>query len=229
MIRKGTTLLELVVALGIIITGLLTVVGLIARSIDVGTKSRNEIVALGLAQEGIEAVRAIRDSNSLAIEAGDPLVTTWDRLSEPSGEKFDYTGVPVLENDYTTFPENLGDGPWVVDFRANTITDSHTQIMQHSGGGSFDGLFFQDPLLAPNNSTILSTEYSRLLTLEPICDTDGGTYLSKIPGNESIDFSSAPGCTNPPIGIHVTSKVTWPGKNGTTEDVTLMQDLYDWR
>lgn len=226
--RKGTTLIELVVALGIIITGLLTVVGLIARSIDVGTKSRNEIVALGLAQEGIEAVRAIRDSNGLAIEAGDPGVSAWNTsLLGLAGGMYDYTGVPVIDYDYTAFPGNLVDGPWVIDFSPDTIADSGTQILQHSGGGSFDGLFFQDPSLAPNNTTIVGTEYSRLLTLEPICDS--GQYLTAELGITEADLSSADACPNSQIGIHIISLVSWPSKNSADETVRLTHDIYDWR
>jgi len=226
--RKGTTLIELVIALGIIITGLLTVVGLIARSIDVGTKSRNEIVALGLAQEGIEAARAIRDSNSLAIEAGDSSVTAWNMsLSALSGAVYDYTGVPVVDYNYTAFPGNVIDGPWKVDFSVNTIADTGAQLMQHGGGGAYDGLFFQDPTVAPNNVTIFSTEYSRLLTLEPICES--GQYLTVELDIAEQDLSSADVCPNSQIGVHIISLVSWPAQNGNSETVRLTHDIYDWR
>ncbi|MFA5030957.1 MAG: type II secretion system protein [Patescibacteria group bacterium] len=228
--KKGTTIIELVVALGIIITGLLTVVGLIVRSIDVGTRSKNEIVALGFAQEGIEAVRAIRDSNSLAIEADDGAVSEWNENlfdTEP-GDVFDYTGVPVVDYDYDTFPGNVVDGPWTIDFKVDSITDNSAQIMQHLTG-DFTGLFFQDFTQTPDGVTISSTEFSRLITLEPICGT--GNYLTHELGHEAEDLSASGGCPvgNEQIGIHIISVVTWLGKNNVTEDITLTHDMYDWR
>lgn len=228
MIRKGTTIIELVVALGIIITGLLTVVGLIVRSIDIGTKSKNEIVALGFAQEGIEAIRAIRDSNSLAIEAGDDSISAWnENLSAPvPGDRFDYTGVPVVDYDYASFPGNVVDGPWLVDFSVTNITDSEARIMRRMGG-NFAGLFFQDPNVSPDNVSVGTTEFSRLVTLEPICDS--GNYLTDEVGRENEDLSSSDGCTGEQIGIHIISIVSWPDIDSITQNVTLTHDVYDWR
>jgi len=232
MMKKGTTIIELVVALGIIITGLLTVVGLIVRSIDIGTKSKNEIVALGFAQEGIEAVRAIRDSNNLAIEAGNSIVETWNQslFASVPGDRFDYTGVPFVSYDYDPAtggsPYSLIEGPWVMDFSVNFVSDSGAKILKHESG-NFAGLFFQDPSVTPDNVSVGTTEFSRLVTLEPICDS--GNYLTNEVGREGEDLSSSDGCDNEQIGIHIISSVTWLGTNNSTEDITLTQDVYDWR
>ena len=65
-INKGFTLLEVLVAvlvLGITIAAPLT---LASRSLQAAQRSKNRIVATGLAQEGVELIHAIRSSNFLS-------------------------------------------------------------------------------------------------------------------------------------------------------------------
>lgn len=61
--QKGMTFLELMVAMFILIVGIGGAMGLIHNTISAATMSRSRLKAVYLAQEGVELVRNIRDSN----------------------------------------------------------------------------------------------------------------------------------------------------------------------
>ncbi|MCK9578936.1 MAG: hypothetical protein M0Q92_00610 [Methanoregula sp.] len=61
--EKGFGILEVVIATGIIIVGLVAVISFIIQSYSVSQVNRNKFAATMLAQEGIELVRNMRDSN----------------------------------------------------------------------------------------------------------------------------------------------------------------------
>lgn len=65
-IKKGFSLLEVIVALFILSIGITGMLSLIVFSINNSRESRDIIVASQLAQEGIELVRNRRDSNVIA-------------------------------------------------------------------------------------------------------------------------------------------------------------------
>ncbi|MBI5912825.1 type II secretion system protein [Candidatus Azambacteria bacterium] len=65
-LQRGFTLLESMVAIAIFTVGISTAVFVITQSINVGTRTKNKIIAANLTQEGIEAVRNIRDRNWFA-------------------------------------------------------------------------------------------------------------------------------------------------------------------
>jgi type II secretory pathway pseudopilin PulG len=66
--NKGFSLMEIIIAIGVIITALVGSVALISYSISSTRLSRSRITAQGLAQEGLEIVRNIRDNNWLAFK-----------------------------------------------------------------------------------------------------------------------------------------------------------------
>lgn len=83
--KQGFTLMEVIVAVAIIITALISSLALITSSISGIKENKSKIIATGLAQEGLEIVRNIRDNNWLnykrkaddwrdGLEAGDYLV-----------------------------------------------------------------------------------------------------------------------------------------------------------
>jgi len=61
--QGGFTLMEVIIAIGIITTALVVSVALITFSLSGIRGGKSKIIAAGLAQEGIEIVRNIRDSN----------------------------------------------------------------------------------------------------------------------------------------------------------------------
>lgn len=61
--RRGFTLMEVIVSLAIIITALISVITLISSGVSGIAFSKTKITAFGLAQEGLEIVRNVRDNN----------------------------------------------------------------------------------------------------------------------------------------------------------------------
>lgn len=62
---QGFTIIEAIVAVSIFTIALGAVYAIVSRSIALGGAFRNELVAANLAQEGVEVVRDIRDTNWL--------------------------------------------------------------------------------------------------------------------------------------------------------------------
>lgn len=77
--EAGQGLLEAVIALGIIITGVVAALTLAIGSLSGAGESESRIIAANLAREGIEMVRNVRDSNWVAERS-------WDVSIEAVGE-----------------------------------------------------------------------------------------------------------------------------------------------
>jgi len=87
----GISLIEVVAAISIITIGLVGVLSLVIQNIEAQYINKNVLIASGLAQEGLELARNIRDLNWLT--AGN----LWyqDLIEEASGERkfaLDYSG-----------------------------------------------------------------------------------------------------------------------------------------
>ena len=63
--KKGFTLMEVIVSLGVIIAALVGVMALVTFSVSSIRVNKSRIIASNLAQEGLEIVRNIRDNNWL--------------------------------------------------------------------------------------------------------------------------------------------------------------------
>lgn len=190
-------MLEALVAIGIILGGTASSLTLVAAALKGEKESEAAIVAANLAREGLEAVRGIRDSNWLAD-------VTWDAGIDGSGT--DYTGAPYFDP---------GANVWSIDFSPDGHTDSETRVHRYNAevGQAVVGLHVQ--AASPPASTV-ATPYSRLLTLNAICDDD------------TIKESGSSCGTARKIGIQAISEVQWQGA-GRTRTYTLEERLYDWR
>lgn len=83
-VRQGFTLIETLVALTVILAALTGPVALITRGIIDFSFSKNKIIAINLAQEGVELMRLIRENNVLCDTVNGPTRTkNWD--DNPSG------------------------------------------------------------------------------------------------------------------------------------------------
>ncbi len=81
--KPGFTLVEIVAVLFVVAVGLIGVLSLIVQNIQSQNISKNAISAYQLAQEGIELVRKVRDSNWLAVR-------TWNEGILPGEYYMDY-------------------------------------------------------------------------------------------------------------------------------------------
>lgn len=82
---RGFTLLEVLVAIFILTTGIVGVFGLIHHTVSFTSATQNKLGASYLAQEGVEIVRNIRDSNFLKIRAGVAGANWKDGIDVPAG------------------------------------------------------------------------------------------------------------------------------------------------
>lgn len=78
MKNKGFTILEILVTIFIITIGLLATLAAINKTLNVTSNYSKKLSALSLAQEGVEIVRNIRDSNFIKQQRGLPS-TPWNQ------------------------------------------------------------------------------------------------------------------------------------------------------
>ncbi|MBU4331507.1 hypothetical protein KKD19_03555 [Patescibacteria group bacterium] len=139
--ESGQTIVELVVALGVLVVGVLAVLTLTISSQTAIAVSTGHLFASNLAREGIETARAIRDTNWL--EADD-----WDGGLIDLTESPVSTAVPIIDynNDSPTF------GTSSLDFLPNDIiSDGRLYI-------SSDGFY-------NHSSDGTATNFYRLITI----------------------------------------------------------------
>lgn len=86
---SGFTLIESMIAVGLIVTGVVGVLTLVSRSIGFNGLAFNQLTAANLAQEGIEIVRNIRDTNWINGVA-------WDNGLADGDYQLDYSSGPPL-------------------------------------------------------------------------------------------------------------------------------------
>ena len=60
---NGFSLIEVIIAIGIITVGIVSVINLLSFNLKNEIKNKNKMIAIYLAQEGIEVIRQIRDNN----------------------------------------------------------------------------------------------------------------------------------------------------------------------
>lgn len=104
--KKGFTLIEVIIAISIIVVGIISCISLISSSISGVTIGKSKIIAAGLAQEGVEIVRNIRDNNW----------TNYKRTID-------------------TWRDGLGEGNWLVQYNGQSlISYSITKLKKDSNG-----------------------------------------------------------------------------------------------
>lgn len=96
--QKGFTLAELLIAIFVLTSGIIGAYIMIQNSISVATSARTKATASHLAQEGIEIIRNIRDTNFLE-RTSDPS-NAWSEGLSPGNYQADYllprTKDPIL-------------------------------------------------------------------------------------------------------------------------------------
>ena len=100
--KKGETILETIIAMGILAIGITLASSIIGSSLRNINASKNRIIAINIAREGIEAMRNIRDTNWLKFSSNrracwnhDPVLDTCD-VNNPN---------PILPGDYLIYKD----------------------------------------------------------------------------------------------------------------------------
>jgi prepilin-type N-terminal cleavage/methylation domain-containing protein len=91
--KRGFTLMEVIVSIAIITIALISVVSLISFSISGIAANKSKITAFGLAQEGLEIIRGVRDNNWLNHRS---TVANWRTGLSPGTYRVQYNNQGLL-------------------------------------------------------------------------------------------------------------------------------------
>jgi Tfp pilus assembly protein PilV len=206
--KNGFTLVETVIAIGVAMFGLLSILSLNTSSLLVTESSEYEFLATQFAREGIETVRAIRDSNWLKYETDS--TTAWN-AGLVSGT--DYTA--ILQNPVTST---------YLDFTTNSISQtctgasSSTYTCASIWYDTAQLYYYQtnSTLFNPSGATVRSTSFKRIIDLNSTDNTERVITTGSCLGTETQ------------VGIAAVSQVEYPART-TTATYTLEEYLYDWK
>ncbi len=201
--RHAQGLIETIIAIGIIITGVVSSTSLMVQNQISSEDAQKRLVAVNLAREGLEIVRNMRDTNWLSCEISQGILNcnNWDQ-----GISFgsDTTAVPVF---------NALDNSWLIDFTADSIHHDDARIWRrNSGDPAAIGAQFNSDQQTPDDSVL--TNYRRILELKSICS------------DKTIADECSGGLTK--IGIRVQSKVSWLDR-GKESEIVIEERLFNWR
>jgi len=112
--EKGQGLIETIIAISVVVTGLIGAISLVNFTIRSTNTSENRLIALNLSWEAVEAAINIRDTNYI-------LGVSFDTLLNGGTDT-----TAVFDFDETI---NL----WFVDFTPNDFTDANTVLYRKGG------------------------------------------------------------------------------------------------
>lgn len=217
--QRGFTLIEAILAVSIIVTGLVALLTLARLSIIAADATVNRIRAVAYAQEAMEVVRNIRDTNWLEYDTDS--TTVWnDGLFSPT-DPTDYSAVIT-----TTLAQPLTGH--ALDFRPDTRADT-------CDGASCTRLW-EDPVqrfVMQSAETdadmfaagVFKTEYTRIVLLYPICRSRADIQDEYIEHAEGVVCAAL---THNQVGIDVVVRVEYPGRSQRNEMI-IEEKMYDWR
>lgn len=110
--QRGQGLLESIVAIGVVITGLIGAISLINFSLRSTDITENRMIALNLSWEGIEVVVNLRDTNYLE--------------DQPYNTVIDQGTTAILEFDEAS-------NTWFFDFAPSDFSDNGTRFYRENG------------------------------------------------------------------------------------------------
>jgi len=213
--QKGVTLLEAIVAIFVITTGLVSALVLIYSSIFGAGQSKNELLASNLAREAAEVIRAKRDSNWLVIESGTGDID-WDDGLYGGMDNKEYRAIINFNDD----PEDADFMQWTISYDAYDVaTSDETKVYYYDPEGEGYRVYNQYTANPIGTETI----FRRLITTKPIC-YDGS--------NESIaDIGLA--CSDlvgswTKIGTQVYVTVRWTDGDKVFSQ-TYEDRIYNWK
>ncbi len=197
--RGGFTLVETLVALAVILAATVGPVSLITRGLSDFSFSKNKLIATNLAQEGIELIRAVRETNIVCDILNGPTVWPWNENPElpnpPSGNTFSTATAGIAVDLVTTTNCNVGGGVSIV-----------VPILSAS---CLEKLRFDPATGIYGNSGPEQTIFTRCVSIQvPSNSPDSG-----IPAADQMD---------------IISTVTWNEK-GNSKSMILQERLYNWR
>jgi len=191
----GQTIIEMLIVLFIVSVALYGVTTLIFSNLALQESDADNIQAMNLAREMLELAQNKRDSNWL------------------DAQPFS-VGLNTLAAGCTLVPR--WDGTANPEFAYVSDINQPAAVVKRSSVSNVSGVF--------TNVSGTSTQYSRLLTVIPICanaDHSVTTYPTGVCGCATAPQTNL-------IGLRAKADVKWT-RRGNTKSLTVYTDLYDWR
>lgn len=212
--QRGQGLLELVIAIGVIVTGLFSVWTLYLSNFSGEQESSYRIIGSNLAREGVEVVKNIRDSNWLKLEDNERCL---DVLCRWDNGLWDVSGTIDPGPIQTAIINTQTDVDYaILNFNPDSIDDLDARLYINNETG----------LYASDSADAALSPFSRLITLKQICcpDVDNNLKCDSISFNDCGDDMT--GKLN--IAVDVESNVSW-SINGKKRNIIVADTLYDWK
>lgn len=234
--KAGFTLLGVIFSLFLVSFVLVAIAGLVSRIYSTSRNSKDAFVAAGLAKEGIEVVRALRDSNWLYYPNADTTVLT-DPVS-----KMKWRGVTNGSEECDTAGnclKNICDGAFVIDPRANdeqmvnplSLGLSNPYRLLQKIGGSEDGFYGHQ-----EGDDSVYDRVIQIRTLDPGSVAGDENHLSLPTGSYKPFIESGCGEENDssivtalkPRPFLVTSIVQWTDRGTNKQKQVILEEIiYD--
>jgi len=201
--KDGFTLIESIVAITILVGAIFGPLTLISRGIYSTREVKDKLIAANLGQEGIEIIRAFRDSNILAGCKTSSGASDWRALVDASPGCTRLAGGASPGSD------------WEIDVASAALSPKGgtPQKFLLCQAGSLTGLY---SYACPGDPSPLGTRFSRVITLIT-------------PLNELVT-TVVPNATIPARDImQVIVTVSWTNAAGSNQTHTQKDILYNWR
>lgn len=164
--RPAQSLLEAIIAIGVILVATISATTLIVTTISSGRVSADKIQAANFAREGVEIVRAIRDSNWLK------------RAQNIVDEAIAGSGTTVQWDDSGSITDGYApmNGNYLARF--DQLTNAWS-LVSNTGSGVISALTSGATTFYTQACTgsCTATKYSRLITISPNNEVNVGNYL----------------------------------------------------
>lgn len=219
--QKGQSLLELMVAIAVITSALFSVWNLFLINFSGEQEAKERIVAVNLAREGLEAVKNIRDTNWLKIEAG------FDCNSVAPGQQdchWDDGFIINTNNNGYAVPLGSMTAGLSLDSDVNSgFSNIKTKIYVSSA----NNLYVQATDANQGNDNL--SPFNRLITLQNLCCDDNNTDDKCDNANiEKKGVGLSCESLQIKIGLNVLSEVRWV-HGGRTVSVKAEEQLFNWK
>lgn len=215
----GQGLLEVIVAITVLVIISISITALTIQTLSIHRLVRERTVAVGLAAEGVEWARSIRDSNWLRNDSAVP----WD------------CGLTKGTNPVASPPQCTPSG---TDYIATVGWDPSQRKLLSDFSGT-DSLLYRTEcpiplpgcvagvytMTATNNTP---TIFHRLVSLWPICMDLSGTLAQQAASETTVTLEGQ-GCVAPntKVGVAVHTDVQY--RDGRQFTVSAEERLYNWR
>jgi len=128
--KNGFSLLGVIIAIFIAITGLIAILSLANYSLSAASNSKMKLIASGLAQEGIEVVRNMRESQSDWNNWYSSVVNGDYRIQYNSSSLMAYSDVPLKIDSNGLYQYDSGNNsPFYRKISLSKISDNEVKVV----------------------------------------------------------------------------------------------------